>query len=73
MSVQAAQAEVTKAYKDLMASWRQVKTAWRDENSARFEATYLQPLEKEIRTAATAMAHIGEVVAQAGRQTEEEG
>jgi len=67
MSVIEGKAKLIKAGKRLMADWRQVKEAWRDENCRQFEKKYIAQLETDIRAAAQAMEHIAAMIGNARR------
>ena len=62
MSVNAGLGKLTRAGKDLRAQWSEVKGAWHDENTRRFEQRYLAPLLIRLRTVELTMGHMASVL-----------
>lgn len=62
MSVTAGVGKLRKATKDLRIQWREAQTAWRDENSRRFEEKYIAPLLARARTTELTMARMATVL-----------
>ncbi len=58
MGVHEGQGQLSRATKDLLRHWAELKTVWTDANAKRFEETVLVPLEAEVRNASAAMAHM---------------
>jgi hypothetical protein len=50
--------QLTKAFRDLMNRWIQVRGSWDDARAQNFEQQYLLPLEIEVRKAVAAMDHM---------------
>ncbi len=67
MSVTSARRRVQSEYKDLMVAWMQVNEVWRDPVSRAFEDRRLRPLDRRIKSAATAMEHLEAQLATARR------
>lgn len=62
MSVRTGHAKLSRAAKDLFASWRRTKETWRDENSRQFEERYLSLLRSELRKAEAALERMDSVL-----------
>ena len=62
MSVTAGLGRLRRAGKDLRAQWGEVKTAWHDENSRRFEARYIAPFLSQARRVELTMAHMATIL-----------
>jgi hypothetical protein len=58
MGVHEGQGQLSRATKDLIRHWTELKSVWMDANAARFEETVLAPIESEVRNASAAMAHM---------------
>lgn len=70
MSVHEARGTLSKAFKELMTRWADVKASWDDVQSRQFEETYLRNLESDLRVAGAAMDQIGQLLNQARRDCE---
>ena len=70
MSVHEARGTLSKAMKELMTRWADVKGNWDDVQSRQFEETYLRNLESDLRVAASAMDQIAQVLHQVRRDCE---
>ena len=64
MGVHEGSGQLAKSIRDLLNRWSDAKQNWNDARSKEFEQTYLMPLEKDVRSASTAMSHISQVMAQ---------
>jgi hypothetical protein len=62
MSVTAGLGKLRRAATDLRAQWGEAKVAWHDENSRRFEQTYVAPFLARLRTVELTMAHMATVL-----------
>lgn len=62
MSVQSAQAKLSKGSKDLMVQWVRVGASWRDPVGVRFEEEFIAPMEQNIKQASTAMSGLAETL-----------
>ena len=60
-------AKIASAYKALKLHWEATKEEWRDDNCRRFEETYLEPLEPQIKIAMEAIMNLGELYGRAER------
>lgn len=58
MGVHEGQGQLSRATKDLVRRWAELKGVWQDANAKRFEETVLTPIEAEVRNASSAMAHM---------------
>ena len=58
MSVTSARMRMQSEYKELAIAWRRVSETWRDPVSRAFHERRIQPLERRIRSAATAMEQL---------------
>lgn len=67
MSLGVARAKLIGSLKDLMVKWETVRMSWDDANSRALEEKVLQPLERQVRSAVTAMEKASETVARARR------
>ena len=67
MSVTSARMRMQGEYKELAIAWRRVSETWRDPVSRAFHERRIQPLERRIRSAATAMEQLEGELAQARR------
>ena len=59
MGVYEGRGQLTKAMKDLLLRWQETKMSWDDSISERFEKSFLEPMEKDMRSAIAAMASMG--------------
>ena len=55
MGVYEGRGQLARAMKDLMIRWGETKIAWKDSVSQEFEERFLAPLERDLRTATSAM------------------
>jgi hypothetical protein len=58
------------SYQALKLAWNNTAEQWRDSVRAEFEATYLEPLEPEIKAAVDAIQRLDQVLAQAYHECE---
>src|SRR5918993_5215810 len=70
MGVHEARGTLSKAMKELMLRWADVKANWDDVQSSQFEETYLRNLEADLRVAAAAMDQVGQMLHQVRRDCE---
>jgi hypothetical protein len=62
--------QLAKAMKILMERWMQTRGLWDDEVAVRFEKTFLEPLNSDLRSALTAMDQMSVVLQQIRRDCE---
>ena len=62
MGVHEARGTLSKAMKELMLRWSDVKSNWDDVQSRQFEETYLRNLESDLRVAGAAMDQVGQLL-----------
>jgi hypothetical protein len=62
MSAAASAAKLRNGAKQLRLQWLEVRAAWRDENSRRFEEKYIAPLLARARTTELTMAQMAAVL-----------
>lgn len=55
MGMHEGRGQLAKAYKNLVLQWQAVKMEWDDKQARAFEERFLQPLENDIKQAASAM------------------
>jgi hypothetical protein len=55
MGLYEARGNLSKSFKDLLTRWQYTKTLWDDPQAEALEKETLEPLEKNVRTAAEAM------------------
>jgi hypothetical protein len=67
MAVQDGRALIGKAWKDLMSRWFETKSQWNDAMSVGFEKNRLEPMEADLRSAASAMDHMTQLLNQVRR------
>jgi hypothetical protein len=67
MGVHEGQGQLSRATKDLIRRWTELKSVWTDANAKRFEETVLVPIETEVRNASAAMAHMAMLLGSARR------
>ena len=63
-------AKIAAAYNALRLRWESAKEHWHDDNCRRFEQTYIDPLEPQIREALEAIGNLAEVLGRAQRECE---
>ncbi|OHB80502.1 MAG: hypothetical protein A2W31_00720 [Planctomycetes bacterium RBG_16_64_10] len=56
------------SFRALQHAWQETGPAWRDAQRRQFDATYLVPLEPEVRLAVAAIERLEQVLAEAYRQ-----
>ncbi len=59
-----------KQIKQLQTVWSRTHVDWDDANAREFEERFLQPLERDVRFAVSAMDHMTSMMAQAKRDCE---
>jgi hypothetical protein len=64
MGVYEGRGQLSKALKNLMFRWVDARSQWDDAAAERFEATFIEPLEMDLKNAIGAMDHIASVLAQ---------
>jgi len=62
MGIKSEHAKLTRAAKNLFASWGVIKETWRDENSRQFEEKYISLLRSEVRKTELAMGRMDTVL-----------
>lgn len=67
MGVHEGQGQLSRATKDLIRRWAELKGVWTDTNAKRFEETVLVPIEVEVRNASASMAHMAMILGTARR------
>jgi hypothetical protein len=67
MGVHEGQGQLSRATKDLVRHWNDLKAVWHDANAKRFEETVLAPIEIEVKNASAAMAHMAQLLSNAKR------
>lgn len=67
MGVHEARGTLSKAMKELMLRWTDVRSNWDDAQARAFEETYLRNLEADLRMAAAAMDQVGQMLQQVRR------
>jgi hypothetical protein len=67
MAVQDGRALIGKAMKDLLHRWGDTKAQWKDVMSVGFEKNRLEPMEADLRSAASAMDHMSQLLSQVRR------
>ena len=67
MGVHEGQGQLSRATKDLVRKWAELKGVWTDANAKRFEEAILVPVETEVRNASAAMAHMAMLLGTARR------
>lgn len=71
MSVQSSRATIAKALQDLHLVWLNTRGSWDDVVAEEFEKKYLEPINHDYKPAASAMDHIGTVIANMRRDCSE--
>ena len=67
MGVHEGQGQLSRATKDLIRRWTELKGVWQDANAKRFEESVLTPIESEVRNASASMAHLAMLLSSARR------
>lgn len=67
MGVHEGQGQLSRATKDLVRHWAELRGVWTDANARRFEETVLRPIETEVRNASAAMAQMAATLSSAKR------
>ena len=67
MGVHEGQGQLSRATKDLVRRWAELKGVWTDANAKRFEEAVLVPIEMEVKNASASMAHMAMVLNSARR------
>lgn len=70
MGVYESRGLLSKAIKELMQRWNEVKTDWDDAAARAFEVNVLEPLQRDAKNAASVMDSATEVLAQVRRECE---
>ncbi len=67
MGVHEGQGQLSRATKDLLRRWADLKGGWNDANARSFEESVLIPIESEVRSASAAMATMATLLNNAKR------
>ena len=70
MSLETSSAKLNTAAKDFLHTWQQVRGRWRDRRAAAFEETTVRLIERSVKGALSALAHMDGMLAQARRECE---
>jgi len=70
MGVHEGRGQLSKAMKELLLRWSEVRMNWDDAVSRGFEDRYLAPLQMDLRNAVAAMDHMAILLQQARRDCE---
>ncbi len=70
MGVHEARGTLSKAMKELMLRWSETRAEWDDAMAEQFEKQFLQALESDLRTAASAMDQMSILLHQVRRDCE---
>jgi hypothetical protein len=70
MGVYESRGQLAKGMKDLLTKWIETKMSWNDSVSERFEKTFLEPLEKDLRNAGSAMDQAANLLNKIRRECE---
>jgi hypothetical protein len=62
MSLMDSKGALSRAVKDLLFRWEQVKEVWSDDQSAAFERTFLVLIEQDVRAAMGALDQMNQVL-----------
>ncbi len=62
MSLAESRGQITKAFRDLMNRWEQVRSSWNDAQAEEFQQQYLLEFEVQIRKAVSSMDHMNVVL-----------
>jgi len=68
MSLETSSAKLNTAAKDFCHTWQHVRGRWRDRRAAAFEETFVRELERSVKGALTALAHMDGMLARAQRE-----
>jgi hypothetical protein len=71
MSARSSAVKLTKATKQFLASWQQVKNYWRDQKSREFEKKYIETLPDDITAAAKVIEEIDKILTKARRDCDQ--
>jgi len=58
------------ARRELLAHWARTTDSWDDANARAFEARYIEPVDRQVRSAIEAMEKLGQLVERARRACE---
>jgi hypothetical protein len=67
MGVHEGQGQLSRATKDLLRRWTDLKSGWSDANAKNFEESVMLPIESEVRSASAAMAQMATMLNNAKR------
>jgi hypothetical protein len=70
MGVHEGMGHLAKAMKDLSLRWNETRSGWDDANSREFEKNFLEPIERDLRTAVSAMDSMSVLLHQIHRDCE---
>ena len=68
MSLPAGMATLTDARRALNARWEELRRTWDDDAAARFEETFIIPMDEDLRRAIHAMAQVQDAARRAQRE-----
>ena len=68
MSLASARAKLGTAHRQLLTDWARTKDSWNDPASQAFFRNNVSPVEQAVRSAITAIEHMGEVLERARRE-----
>ena len=68
MSLQVSRSRVLSSLKDLNARWQKVCVEWDDPVRRKFQIEFVDPLERRVRSAVSAMERMHEIVSRAKRE-----
>jgi hypothetical protein len=64
MGLQEGRGQLGKLHKDLQLRWHEARMNWDDDQARRFEARYLDPMERDLRSAISAMDDMAALINQ---------
>ena len=70
MGVYEARGQLSKAVKDMTLRWNEAKMDWDDATARAFEKNVLEPLDRDAKSAASAIDRAAEVLQQVRRECE---
>jgi hypothetical protein len=62
VSLNVAKSQMMDALKQLRARWAVVREGWDDETRRRFDAEFIEPIEKKLLSAAKGLDHVTELI-----------
>lgn len=67
MSLNSGRTKLASSLKELRARWDRIRMSWDDPVARRFEKEFVAPLEGKVRSGATAMEEMGQLLGQIRR------